>query len=184
MKPVLTLLVLGLVVSSTPSAEVWRRMIQGTPTWPSLARTRTAAIQTLALPPSSEVDSWAQRARDRSWLPRVDVRLGTRGDQDVRSLGTASESWTEGRDFGVDVSLRWGLAGLVFSEVEVRAHRERRARAVLLRRVVEEVTKVYLRRVEVELAPSTPDRVREGVRLDVVLDALTGGAWSTGDLLP
>lgn len=182
MKGVVLLGMLMALPAQTHSPS-WPQMVEGTPSWPSLARTRAAAREAMRLVSDDEVESWARRARDRAWLPRLDVRFGTRGDQDVRSLGTASESWAEGRDFGVDLALRWGLRDLVFSDVELRAHREQLARSVALQRRIESVTKAYFQRLEVELAEPSAERTQAMARLDGTLDALTAGAWTRGDLL-
>lgn len=167
--------------SPTPSTAI-RRMVDGKDTLPSLRQTQEAAERALRLEPEHRVRGWSERARNRAWLPRLDVRAGTDTDLDVRGLGQAGETWTEGRGFGADVALRWGLGEIVFSDAELRINRERLARASVRSKTLERVTKVYFERVAAEFrlrSVSEPsfELLLEVARLDGLLAAATLGAW-------
>lgn len=158
-----------------------RKIIAGQGRLPSLARTLRAAEEALRLEPEECARSWSDRARNRSWLPRLEVRMGTDSDLDIRALGQADELWTEGRGFGADLALRWTLGDVVFADVELRVNRERLARSAAVRLARERVTKVYFERVEVELGLRQAVRaelVLAAARLDGLLVALTGGEWA------
>lgn len=149
--------------------------------WPSLVSVQDAAEASLRLPSDAEVRSWGGRARSRGWLPRLDVRVGTDSDLDIRAQAERDPSWTEGRGYGLDVSLRFQLGQLIFSSDELRAHRERLRRSAVVRAAVLKVTELYFERLEVELeAPKEPaaDGLVQLLRLDGALDAATGGRWS------
>lgn len=159
-----------------------RAMVEGRDVFPALARVQSAAVDALELEPEATAKTWSSRARDRGWVPRLDVRVGTDADRDVRALGQVGETWTEARGLGADVALRWQLGDVVFADVELRVNRERLARAAATRLARERVTKAFFRRIEVELAlrlePDVdPERVVEAARLDGLLRALTGGVW-------
>lgn len=148
--------------------------------WPSLVSIQEAAEASLRLPSESDVQSWGDRARARGWLPRLDVRVGTDSDLDVRANAALDPSWTEGRGFGLDVALRFQLGQLLFSDAELRAHRERMRRSAVIRSAVLKVTELYFARLEVELQLEKSVSTKlllERARLDGALSAATGGAW-------
>ena len=161
--------------------------VRGQGRFPSLAAVQEAAEVALRLEPEHRARSWSDRARNRGWVPRLDVRVGTDSDRDVRALGRVEESWTEERAFAADVAARWSLGDIVFADVELRVNRERLARSAAVRLARERVTKVYFQRLEVELAMRVRREARlvlEAARLDGLLKALTGGAWGLGGADP
>jgi multidrug efflux pump subunit AcrA (membrane-fusion protein) len=88
---------------------------------PSLAQVQEAAVAALALTDAEEVEAWSSRARLRGLAPTVDARFGTTTDLDVRGE-VDGEGWTRvGRGLGLDVSTRFNLGDLVFSDQELRA---------------------------------------------------------------
>ncbi|MBX2810432.1 MAG: hypothetical protein KTR25_01425 [Myxococcales bacterium] len=172
------------LVASLPPQTVqkWLQVqMDGHGAFPSLASVQIAAERTV-VGFAYRAGKWAARSRQRSWLPRVDVRLGTDSDIDVRGSGQEDQRWTEARGFGVDVVLRWGLSDLVFSEREIQVHRELRARSTLVHRLRQRVTELYVQRLEVawtlKTHPEPPiDLLLRAIRLDGLLMAATGGKW-------
>lgn len=143
---------------------------------------QAAAVEALDLESDDRVQGWSDRARNRAWLPRLDLRLGTDRDQAVRRPGTADVAWSEGQGLGADLALRWGFGELVFSETEIRIEATLRSRDALKRSVKEAVTRVFFERLEVELRsraePEEEEALQlEAARLDGILGALTGGLW-------
>jgi hypothetical protein len=145
---------------------------------PSLAQVQEAAVAALALTDAEEVEAWSSRARLRGLAPTVDARFGTTTDLDVRGE-VDGEGWTRvGRGLGLDVSTRFNLGDLVFSDQELRASRERLARSAAIRLARERATRIYFQRVanllEVRARPNAA-ALLEAARLDGLLQAVTGG---------
>ena len=165
------------------SAAEW---VKAQKSFPKLEAMLTAAEAALQFEPATKVERWSLRARRRAWLPQLDVRLGTDADVDVRGLGLDNERWTQTRGFGIDLSLRWTLADLVFTETELRIDRARIARAATVRLAHERVVRAYFDRLRVELklrreAPTMALRL-EAARLDGLLVAYTRGAWRLSEV--
>lgn len=185
MSPAVKTALLLAALASEPKVEAFmesvRALVEGRDVFPALSATQRAAVEALDLEPAARAREWSSRARERGWVPRVDVRMGTDADRDVRALGSLDEKWTEERGFGADLAFRWSLGDVVFADAELRVNRERLARAAAVRLARERVTKVFFERLEVELAlraKPEPELVVEAARLDGLLAALTGGAWS------
>lgn len=171
---------LGATVTST-TVEVWiEDAVAGrTELW-SLAEVQSAAEDSLVLGDDEEVDGWTSRLRWRGLVPKLDVRFGTDTDLDIRdALTESASSWTNtGRGLGLDVVVKFGLGDLVFADLELRANRERIARAAAIRLARERVTEIYFLRLQVWIAnrlePSY-EHALEAQRLDGLIHALTGG---------
>lgn len=165
------------------AAQLVEDWVNGRVGHPSLARVQRAAVAALRLEPEARVEGWSDRARSRAWLPRVDIRLGTDRNLDVRRPGSVDPTWTEGQGLGADLALRWRLGGLVFDDAEIRVDGIRRRRSTMRRLAKERVTRLFFERVTVELRrrePEPPAELElEAARLDGLLDAATGGRWGT-----
>lgn len=165
----------SLIETSTCSLVDLESIIEGRDSLPSLASVQAAARAAWAR--HGHDPSWAARARWRGLVPRIDIAVGTDADFDVRdSIDTRTT--VEGRALGVRVSARFELGDLVFAESEVRASRERAARAAELRTILRDLTELYFRRVElllaIRLAPTAP-LLLEAKSIDGLIDALTDG---------
>lgn len=166
--------------SSDAGARLLDALVEGRAELPSLVDVQRAAEEALELTPSAEAEGWARRARLRGLVPDVEAGLGRDADLDVRGSSDdgSFKTTTEGRQLGVDVSVRFELGELVFSDLELRASRERLARAASVHLARDRATQLYFDRVEVALrlrdAPST-ELLLSAARLDGLLDALTGG---------
>ncbi len=145
---------------------------------PPLALVQDGAERALRLEPEGRAEDWSDRARDRGWVPQVDLRVGTDSALDVREPGRLSEVYQDRRRFDARVGLRWGLGDVVFSDVELRVNRERLARSAAVRLARERATKIYFERLKVELLllgeDPDPSLHLEAARLDGLLLALTG----------
>lgn len=174
---------LALVASSTMAEAFVEDAVAGRTEFEALAVVQARAERALAVGTAAEARAWTSRLRWRGAVPKVDVRFGTDADIDIRDASSASaSSWTRtGQGTGFDVALSWRLGDLVFADLELRANRERIARAAAVRLALERVTQIYFQRLEIELAyrerPSARLRL-EAARLDGLLDALTS---SPGD---
>lgn len=173
--------VLTLLLAATSTSALEQELaliIEGRGGLPSLAEVQTAAVEALALTDGPEVEGWSSRARLRGLAPTLEARLGTTTDLDVRGE-VDGEGWTRvGRGLGLDVSTRFNLGDLVFSDQELRASRERLARSAAIRLARERATRIYFQRVAnlLELrARPTAEALFEAARLDGLLRAVTGG---------
>lgn len=164
--------------------DTWiKKWVAGQGLFPGLRRVQAAAEAALGLESPDRVRVWASRARQRALLPQLDVRAGTDTDVDVRTPRQNSEFWRQTRGLGADLRLRWGLANLVFSEFELKIHREQRARAAAVRLIREKVTQLYFERLELELmlkqseVKNLAEVLLDIARIDGQLAAMTSGLW-------
>lgn len=175
----LALLAAATVTSTT--VEVWiEDAIAGRADLPSLSAVQAAAEDALVLGSDDEVAGWSSRLRWRGAVPKVDVRFGTDTDLSVRdALAGSASSWTNtGQGLGLDVVVKFGLGDLVFADLELRANRERVARAAAIRLARERVTELYFRRLDAWIAyrlDPSHELALEAARLDGLMRALTGG---------
>jgi hypothetical protein len=171
---------LALLAATSTAAEaaLVARVLAGAGPLPPLAAVQEAAVAALALTPFDEVEGWARRARLGALLPRLDVRVGTDVALDVRSTPSGSGWTTSGLGRGLDLAASWSLSELAFSDRELRAHRERVARAAIERLARERATRLYFRRLEILLEAArepTVELLVEGAQLDGLLRAVTAG---------
>lgn len=176
---------LALGEPSAALVERWiRDAVAGRDALPALAGVQAAAVAALGLTDDEAASSWAARARWRGIVPRLDARLGTSQNVDVRSGADLGDLVTrDGRGLGVDFAARWDLGDLVFSDLEMRINRERIARSAAERLARERVTKVWFQRLEVLIRQRTSpevDLALEAARLDGLLHALTAGRFRRG----
>lgn len=173
---------IGLLLLATATTAVERSIediVMGRDRLPSLQRVQEAAVAALELTPGEDVAAWESRARWRGLLPRLEARFGTGADQSIRD-GVTGTTWStsEKQNLGVDVAAKWNLGELVFNDLELRANRERIARAARIALVRERVTAIYFDRVRVLIAirtEPTEELVLQAAELDGLLRALTGG---------
>jgi hypothetical protein len=177
---VVEMIALLLVGTTTAAIDRWiDDVVAGRDRLPSLAAVQEASVRALELTPSDSVEGWEARARWRGLVPRLEARFGTTADQSVRD-GATGTAWqiSEGQNLGVDVAAKWNLGELVFNDLELRANRERIARAARVALVRERATAIYFERVRVLIAArSAPTEALaiEAARLDGMLRAITGG---------
>lgn len=153
-------------------------IVQGRGELPALVEVQEAAVQALELTEGEEVEAWSSRARLRGLAPTLDARFGTTTDLDVRGEVDGA-GWTRvGRGLGLDVSTRFNLGDLIFSDQELRASRERLARSAAIRLARERATRIYFQRVanllELRARPNA-EALFDAARLDGLLRAVTGG---------
>ena len=165
---------------SAATVERWiREAVDGRDVLPALASVQAAAVAALGLTDDETAASWASRARWRAILPRLDARFGTSQNVDVRAGADIDRDYIkDGRGLGADVSARWALGDLVFSDLEMRINRERLARSAAARLARERVTQIWFDRLEVLIRrrmSAAPELAVEAARLDGLLSALTGG---------
>jgi len=149
---------------------------------------RAAALR--AAPSPAEATSWGSRARWASWLPR----LTTSFRHDERSQHTLGLTSTAEVDYvrlapgnEVRLQLTWDLAGVAFSDAEVRTA-EAAARAARQRaEAAERATRLYFKRrsllATLWLAPPEDAGARLSAELALdeataELDFLTGGLFA------
>jgi hypothetical protein len=177
---VIALLLAG-TTTTAPQLERWiDDIVAGRDRLPSLRAVQEASVRALELTPSEDVEGWDARARWRGLVPRLEARFGTTADQSIRD-GATGTSWqtSEGQNLGVDVAAKWNLGELVFNDLELRANRERIARAARVALMRERATAIYFERVRVLIAAQsapTEELAIEAARLDGMLRAITGGA--------
>lgn len=167
-----------LVDSSTLSAAWINAVVEGRGPLPALAAVQAAAKTAATLYSDAEVSSWSSRARLRGLLPGVDVAVGTDLDFGLRDAGAAELTTTEGRGFTARLSARWALGELIFSDAEMRAHRESTHRRAQIDLVVDRVTDLYFERLTVLVASCVHESTALAIlarRLDGAIAALTGG---------
>lgn len=167
-----------LVDSSTLSAAWIDAVIAGSGPLPALAEVQAAAKANATLYSDAEVSGWSTRARLRGLLPGVDVAMGTDLDFGLRDAGSTELTTTEGRGFTARLSARWSLGELVFSDAEMRAHRESTHRRAQIDLVVDRVTDLYFERLTILVASCVRDSTALAIvarRLDGAIAALTGG---------
>lgn len=146
---------------------------------PSLAEVQAAAEAALGLGSEEEARGWARRARWRGLVPRLTAEVGSDRDRIVKDALTGSDYTRAGAGVGAELGLRFELGRLVFSEAELKAYRLRMARRAAIRLALDEVTKLYFQRLEVELSRLEGDSAElqlEAARLDGLLAARLGGA--------
>jgi hypothetical protein len=134
----------------------------------------------------------ATRARFAALLPKVTAEL-QRDDRRYHVAGLTSTSevdyvrHTPGTQ--VSVRLSWDLAGVVFADAELRSAGDADAAAKVASDAVERATRLYFerQRLLLALAAAPPaaakeraERELEIAELGGILDALTGGLWSSG----
>ena len=157
---------------------------------PTLEQTRRAALRYAGLAERSET-SWSQRARLSALLPvlTVEIDRGTEQDRDLSRSSTGTERLDLGSDREVSVEARavWNLDRLVFSDLELRAHKAARARHGERAQLLTRVTALYFQRRKMQIAtlwaPAGAPGKRALERLAIAeltaqLDALTGGYFS------
>lgn len=166
------------VLSSTVTAARVETIVAGGDRLPSLARAQIDAAAAAGF--DADIGSWAGRSRWRGLLPRLDVRVGTDNDLDIRDSFSRSYSrtTTEGQTIGFEVAARWALGDLVFADAELRANRQQLAAAAARRLLADAVTRLYFDRVELLLRSETSASATvRAARLDGRLHALTNGTW-------
>jgi hypothetical protein len=174
--------VIALLLASTTTTTLDRAIddiVSGRDRLPSLERVQDAAVAALELTPADTVAGWDSRARWRGLVPRLEARFGTGADQTIRDgFAKTTSSISEGQDLGVDVAAKWELGELLFNDLELRANRERIARAARIALARERATAIYFDRVRVLIAmraePSEELAIR-AAELDGMLRAVTGG---------
>jgi len=167
-----------LVDSSTLSAAWINAVVEGRGPLPALAEVQAAAKTAATMYSDAEVSAWSNRARLRGLLPGVDVAVGTDLDFGLRDAGSTELTTTEGRGFTARLSARWTLGELIFSDAEMRAHRESTHRRAQIDLVVDRVTDLYFERLTVLVASCVRDSTALAIlarRLDGAIAALTGG---------
>lgn len=175
MTPVLLLLA---ATSTTALDRMIQQALAGEAGLPSLVAVQDAAVQALELTPSDEAESWARRSRWRGLVPRLDARFGTDTDHNFKDSGHSTWSTSEKQKLGVDVGARFELGELVFNDMELRANRERIARAARIALVRDRATKIYFERLKVWLLlkeEPTAELMVRAAELDGMLRAITGG---------
>jgi hypothetical protein len=158
------------------------RIVRGRAGIPPLQETQERAVLAMGVDEDGLDPGWAGRSRLRGLLPRVEARMGSNQDQDVRieDLDISSRRTNEGQALALDLGVRFELGDLIFSDQELRANRELLARGAAVRVAKERVTKFYFARLRVLLllrAGPTQALLLEAARLDGLLNALTGGYW-------
>ncbi|MFO0726930.1 MAG: hypothetical protein U1E65_24315 [Myxococcota bacterium] len=167
----------ALVDTATISGDWLDAIILGEGEMLSLARVQEAAAAHASLYTDEEARAWPLRSRLRGLLPNLEASVGTDADVALRD-GSTSFITSEGRGFLARVSGRWSLGELLFSDAEMRAHRESAHRRAAIDVAVDRATELYFDRLEVLIlgcsleAPSLALRAR---RLDGAIAALTGG---------
>jgi hypothetical protein len=169
---------IAMLLIGTTTAAIGE-IVAGRDHLPSLSAVQEAAVRALELTPPDAVEGWDARARWRGLVPRLEARFGTTADQSVRD-GAIGNAWqtSEGQNLGVDIAAKWNLGELVFNDLELRANRERIARAARIALVRERATAIYFDRVRVLLdqrMEPTDELALEAARLDGMLRAITGG---------
>lgn len=134
----------------------------------------------------------ARRARLAALLPKLSAEV-QRDDRRYHVVGLTSTSevdyvrHTPGTQ--VSVRLSWDLTGLAFADAELRLAGDADAAAKAASDAVERATRLYFerQRLLLALAAAPPaaakeraDRELEIAELGGILDALTGGLWSSG----
>ncbi len=186
--PIAAALALGVPSSSAAppesararTAAQIRSFVRGEGPLPALADVQDAAAAVIG---TVDLRAAADRARWRGLLPRLDVRVGTDTDLDVRdSFHTSySRTTTEGQAIGFEVAARWALGDLVFADGEVRAARVKLSEESARHRRLDRVTDLYFDRLQLMLLRKPgPNTALEAARVDGALRALTGGFWSVG----
>ena len=157
---------------------------------PALGEVQAAAARQAlrSRPPRST----QRRARLAALLPKLSAEV-QRDDRRYHVVGLTSTSevdyvrHTPGTQVAVRVS--WDLAGLAFADVEPRLRDEEQAAAKASAEAVERATRLYFDRQKLLLslvaAPPASGSERAERELEIaelggVLDALTGGLWSSG----
>jgi hypothetical protein len=169
-----------LLATTTTAVERWiDDVVAGRDRLPSLHAVQDAATRALELTPSDSAAGWDARARWRGLVPRVEARFGTAADQSIRD-GVTGTTWSisEGQNLGVDVAAKWDLGELVFNDLELRASRERIARAARIALVRERATSIYFERIRVLMSlktEPTEELLLQAAQLDAMLRAITGG---------
>lgn len=167
-----------LVDSSTLSAAWIDAVVAGRGPLPALAEVQAAAKANATIYSDAEVAGWSSRARLRGLLPGVDVAMGTDLDYGLRDAGSTELTTTLGRGFTARLGARWSLGELIFSDTEMRAHRESTHRRAQIDLVVDRVTDLYFERLTVLVASCVRDSTALAIvarRLDGAIAALTGG---------
>lgn len=157
---------------------------------PSLGEVQAAAARRALR--SGPSPSSLRRARLAALLPKLSAEV-QRDDRRYHVVGLTSTSevdyvrHTPGTQVAVRVS--WDLAGLAFADVEPRLRDEELTAAKASAEAVERATRLYFdrQRLLLSLVASPPasgseraERELEIAELGGVLDALTGGLWSSG----
>lgn len=165
--------------STSSVAELIRQARLGHAGLPALLDVQRAAAASVTDAWQLEAGEWA-RPRWQGLVPDVSVRVGTTQDVSVRDT-TLEREWTrEGRDLGVDVSLKWRLRDLVFSRAEPGLLRDRLARRRLQDARREAATKIWFQRLDVEIklrSKPSSSLLLEAARLDGLLESVTGRRW-------
>jgi hypothetical protein len=170
-----------LLLAATSTSGVEARIgaiVDGRDRLPSLVEVQSAAEVALELTGADEAEGWSRRARLRGLVPALDGRFGTDTDLTVRDSEENGGWSTLGHGLGFDVSAKLALGDLVFSDIELRASRERTARSAAIRLAKERVTRLYFRWIEVRIAlddEPTIERLIEAQRIEALLRAATGG---------
>ncbi len=181
MMSLLFCLVLQTETSTSAVEEVIRQARLGRAGLPALRDVQRAAAESVSDAWELQDGEWA-RPRWQGLVPDVLVRVGTTQDVSVRDT-TLEREWTrEGRDLGVDVTLKWRLRDLVFSRAEPGLLRDRLARRRLQDARRDDATKIWFQRLEVEIklrSKPTSSLLLEAARLDGLLESVTGRRWRT-----
>ncbi len=180
------MIALLLLATATTTVDRWvDDVVAGKGGLPSLRAVQEAAVSALELTPSDDAAGWDSRARWRGLVPRLEARFGTAADQSIRD-GVTGTAWatSQGQNLGLDVAAKWELGELVFNDLELRANRERIARAARVALARERATTIYFERVRNLIALRTRPTealVIEAARLDGMLAAVTGGLLRSGE---
>ena len=147
-----------------------------------------------------KIKDWRRQARQRAWLPSLDI--GVDGDRDWSSSDSIWGSYTNGgqhyvgpddktrgEDIGWDASLSWDLADLVWSSDQTTIDSRSKLMVELREDILNEVTRLYFERrrnqIELVLDEGADWRIRMDkemrvAELTALIDALTGGGFSEG----
>lgn len=136
--------------------------------------------------------SSTRRARLAALLPKVSAEV-QRDDRRYHVVGLTSTSevdyvrHTPGTQ--VSVRLAWDLAGVAFADAELRLAADADAAAKASAEAVERATRLYFerQRMLLSLVAAPPASARERAEREIeiaelggILDAITGGLWSSG----
>ena len=145
-----------------------------------------------------KIKIWRQQARQKAWIPELDIGLDgsrdcSRSDSIWGSYSSGGQHYigpddkTHGEDIGWDVSFSWDLADLVWSTDQTAIDSRSKMMVELRGDILNEVTRIYFERrrnqIELILNNTTDWRLRTEkemrvAELTALVDALTGGEFS------
>ncbi|MEM9490453.1 MAG: hypothetical protein AAGC55_15000 [Myxococcota bacterium] len=186
-------IIIALLLSTTRTAHADQRsavLAQLSRREPSLDEVKRAALRHAGLDQRREA-GWARRARLSGLLPVVtaaaDHDSGRDRDLSRSSNGTERLDLGSERDLQIELRAVWHLERLMFSDLELRAHRAAEQRARERTQLLTQVTSLYFqrRKLQIEALWQPPDSDARAAlnqlaidEFSAQLDTLTGGYFS------